>query len=88
MPFTPMCICCGRYENTEARAAKLQSQGLMYMGMGVSGGEEGARNGTPCCTVCSAGQPMLCRHARWDAMMSWLLPLQLPTSNPQHKQSP
>lgn len=23
-------------------------KGLLYMGMGVSGGEEGARNGEPC----------------------------------------
>ena len=40
----------------------------MYMGMGVSGGEEGARNGTLCCTVCSAGPPMLFTHACWDAV--------------------
>ena len=33
------------YENTERRAAQLQGQGIQYMGMGVSGGEEGARNG-------------------------------------------
>ena len=33
------------YENTERRAAALQGQGIQYMGMGVSGGEEGARNG-------------------------------------------
>eukprot|EP01026_Neomeris_dumetosa_P012230 TRINITY_DN1428_c0_g1_i1.p1 TRINITY_DN1428_c0_g1~~TRINITY_DN1428_c0_g1_i1.p1 ORF type:complete len:563 (-),score=103.31 TRINITY_DN1428_c0_g1_i1:305-1993(-) len=33
------------YENTERRAELVQSKGLMYMGMGVSGGEEGARNG-------------------------------------------
>lgn len=34
-----------RYENTERRATKVAEKGLMYMGMGVSGGEEGARNG-------------------------------------------
>ena len=34
-----------RYENTERRAAKVAQNGLLYMGMGVSGGEEGARNG-------------------------------------------
>ena len=33
------------FENTERRAAELQSKGLLYLGMGVSGGEEGARNG-------------------------------------------
>lgn len=33
------------YENTERRAAALAEKGILYMGMGVSGGEEGARNG-------------------------------------------
>jgi len=33
------------YENTERRAAEVAAKGLLYMGMGVSGGEEGARNG-------------------------------------------
>lgn len=33
------------YENTEKRAEKVKEKGLMYLGMGVSGGEEGARNG-------------------------------------------
>ncbi|GMH42078.1 hypothetical protein BSKO_09997 [Bryopsis sp. KO-2023] len=33
------------YENTERRAKKVQEKGVLYMGMGVSGGEEGARNG-------------------------------------------
>merc|ERR1740138_1111787 len=33
------------YENTERRAAEAKERGIMYMGMGVSGGEEGARNG-------------------------------------------
>jgi 6-phosphogluconate dehydrogenase len=33
------------YENTERRAAAVLSKGLLYLGMGVSGGEEGARNG-------------------------------------------
>lgn len=33
------------YQNTERRAAELASSGILYMGMGVSGGEEGARNG-------------------------------------------
>ena len=35
------------YENTEARKDKVAEHGLLYMGMGVSGGEEGARNGEP-----------------------------------------
>lgn len=33
------------YENTEAREKKVAEKGLRYMGMGVSGGEEGARRG-------------------------------------------
>ncbi|KAL3499273.1 hypothetical protein ACH5RR_038366 [Cinchona calisaya] len=33
------------YENTERRISEASSKGLLYIGMGVSGGEEGARNG-------------------------------------------
>jgi len=33
------------YMNTERRAEMVASKGIMYMGCGVSGGEEGARNG-------------------------------------------
>ncbi|KJE97355.1 6-phosphogluconate dehydrogenase [Capsaspora owczarzaki ATCC 30864] len=33
------------YENTERRAQEVAAKGLLYMGMGVSGGESGARNG-------------------------------------------
>ncbi|KAM7255990.1 hypothetical protein ACFE04_011731 [Oxalis oulophora] len=33
------------YENTERRIQQLSQKGLLYLGMGVSGGEEGARNG-------------------------------------------
>ena len=33
------------YENTERREKLLQEKGILYMGMGISGGEEGARNG-------------------------------------------
>ena len=33
------------YENTERRQKALEAKGLLYLGMGVSGGEEGARNG-------------------------------------------
>ena len=33
------------YENTERRAHDAASRGILYLGMGVSGGEEGARKG-------------------------------------------
>jgi len=33
------------YKNTERRAEYVKSRGIMYVGMGVSGGEEGARHG-------------------------------------------
>ena len=33
------------FENTEKRAAAAATKNLLYLGMGVSGGEEGARNG-------------------------------------------
>nr|QKY15223.1 6-phosphogluconate dehydrogenase, decarboxylating (6PGD) [Polytomella parva] len=33
------------YENTERRSTAVAQKGLQYLGMGVSGGEEGARNG-------------------------------------------
>ncbi|GJQ09199.1 hypothetical protein GpartN1_g5210.t1 [Galdieria partita] len=33
------------YENTQRRADALSSKNVLYMGMGVSGGEEGARHG-------------------------------------------
>ena len=33
------------YQNTERRAEALKAKGILYLGMGVSGGEEGARNG-------------------------------------------
>eukprot|EP00253_Pinus_taeda_P027324 PITA_27324 len=33
------------YENTERRAKEVAEKGLLYLGMGVSGGEEGARRG-------------------------------------------
>lgn len=34
-----------RYENTERRQAQMSAKGIFHIGMGVSGGEEGARNG-------------------------------------------
>jgi 6-phosphogluconate dehydrogenase len=33
------------YENTQRRAEEVARHGIHYMGMGISGGEEGARNG-------------------------------------------
>ncbi|KAE9614092.1 hypothetical protein Lal_00016547 [Lupinus albus] len=33
------------YENTERRIEQVKEKGILYLGMGVSGGEEGARNG-------------------------------------------
>ncbi|KAJ4977344.1 hypothetical protein NE237_002450 [Protea cynaroides] len=33
------------YENTERRMREVADRGILYLGMGVSGGEEGARNG-------------------------------------------
>lgn len=33
------------YDNTERRAKQAAEKGLLYLGMGISGGEEGARNG-------------------------------------------
>ncbi|KAJ4973938.1 hypothetical protein NE237_007112 [Protea cynaroides] len=33
------------YENTERRMREVTDRGILYLGMGVSGGEEGARNG-------------------------------------------
>ncbi|KAI4315497.1 hypothetical protein L6164_028297 [Bauhinia variegata] len=33
------------YENTERRITEVSDKGILYLGMGVSGGEEGARNG-------------------------------------------
>jgi 6-phosphogluconate dehydrogenase len=38
------------YENSERRAKMVAEKGLAYIAMGVSGGEEGARNGTPALT--------------------------------------
>ena len=57
----------------------------MYMGMGVSGGEEGARNGTLRWNACSAAQPVLSRPACWAAMMLPPLSLQRPSSHPRDK---
>ncbi|MBA0621687.1 hypothetical protein Godav_007288 [Gossypium davidsonii] len=51
------------YENTERRIQEVSNKGLLYLGMGVSGGEEGARNGPslmpvedgPCVTYIGEG---------------------------------
>lgn len=45
------------YENTEHRQKKVAEKGLMYLGMGVSGGEEGARN----------GERSTALHSQWSA---------------------
>lgn len=47
-----------RYENTERREMAAAEKGLLYMGMGVSGGEEGARNGPSL----MPGAPSLLHH--------------------------
>lgn len=47
------------YENTERRKTKVESLGLRYMGMGVSGGEEGARNGP---SLMPGGSPEAYKH--------------------------
>ena len=43
------------YENTERRKEEVEAKGLLYMGMGVSGGEEGARRGPSMMPGGSAG---------------------------------
>ena len=45
LPSCPPLSHTHRYENTERRKTKVAEKGLLYLGMGVSGGEEGARNG-------------------------------------------
>lgn len=47
------------YENTERRKEKVESKGLLYMGMGVSGGEEGARRGP---SMMPGGSPAAYKH--------------------------
>lgn len=56
-----------RYENTERRKAMVESKGLLYMGMGVSGGEEGARRGEFC--WCWEGRVMCCGLPRRSRMI-------------------
>ena len=61
----------GRYENTERRAAEVAEKGIKYIGMGVSGGEEGARNGAPAeplsRTVCYCGRAL---HAHTTSLLA------------------
>lgn len=47
------------YENTERRAKQVAEKGLLYLGMGVSGGEEGARNGPSMMPGGTEASPML-----------------------------
>jgi len=49
------------YENTERRKAEVGKKGLLYMGMGVSGGEEGARRGP---SMMPGGSPEAYTHIR------------------------
>ncbi|EFJ45488.1 hypothetical protein VOLCADRAFT_109207 [Volvox carteri f. nagariensis] len=49
------------YENTEKRVAKVASKGILYMGMGVSGGEEGARRGP---SMMPGGSPEAYTHIK------------------------
>ncbi|EYU40043.1 hypothetical protein MIMGU_mgv1a019477mg [Erythranthe guttata] len=43
------------YENTERRIVDASANGLLYLGMGVSGGEDGARDDGPCVTYIGEG---------------------------------
>ncbi|KDD75074.1 6-phosphogluconate dehydrogenase [Helicosporidium sp. ATCC 50920] len=49
------------YENTERRQAKLRENGLILLGMGVSGGEEGARRGP---SMMPGGDPSAYEHLK------------------------
>lgn len=49
------------YENTERRQAECAKKGLLYMGMGVSGGEEGARRGP---SMMPGGSPEAYTHIK------------------------
>ena len=72
-----------RYENTERRQALMAAKGIHHIGMGVSGGEEGARNGG--CWAAVDGRGLCCSKAAMDSadgvslcalrLPSWLLPL-------------
>jgi 6-phosphogluconate dehydrogenase len=49
------------YKDTSRRAAYVESKGLLYVGTGVSGGEEGARNGP---SIMPGGSPAAWPHVR------------------------
>lgn len=51
------------YENSERRMAEVAEKGIRYMAMGVSGGEEGARNGE----VQPVAPTVYCLRARFVA---------------------
>ncbi len=62
------------YENTEHRQKKVAEKGLMYLGMGVSGGEEGARNGeSPVLLKSAISYKLLSRfmQAMYKPMCQW-----------------
>lgn len=70
------------YENTEARKEKVAEHGLLYMGMGVSGGEEGARNGEPrdCLQTPASAVPAAACQA---TMASWACITECLSSRPR-----
>ena len=49
------------YGDTERRAAKLKERGLLFLGIGISGGEEGARHGP---SIMPGGQPEAWPHVK------------------------
>jgi 6-phosphogluconate dehydrogenase len=49
------------YNDTMRRAAQVESEGLLYIGTGVSGGEEGARHGP---SIMPGGSPAAWPHVR------------------------
>ena len=53
------------YENTERRKVEVEARGLLYMGMGVSGGEEGARRGPSMMPGGSAGAYQYIKVRAW-----------------------
>ncbi|OEH80084.1 6-phosphogluconate related protein [Cyclospora cayetanensis] len=55
------------YQNTEQRIARCKQHGILYMGMGVSGGEEGARHGP---SLMPGGD-----KEAWHALKPILLPI-------------
>ncbi len=72
------------YENTEHRQKKVAEKGLMYLGMGVSGGEEGARNGELPISFKSA-KFHLCALASCQPKCQWSHQWQICSSRATHK---